>query len=84
MDMASRNPSFAIGAGYVILVAREVSGLSQRKLAARMKTSQPTLAKLETGSRMPTMRTLMRAATAAGFELVLGLRDPDADPSSAG
>jgi transcriptional regulator with XRE-family HTH domain len=84
MDMVSTSPPFSTGAGYVILVAREVSGLSQRTLAIRMWTSQPTVAKLETGSRMPTVRTLMRAATAAGLELVLGLRDPDSDPPLPG
>jgi transcriptional regulator with XRE-family HTH domain len=84
MDMVSTNRPFPTGAGYVILVAREVSGLSQRKLATRMRTSQPTVAKLETGWRMPTVRTLMRAAAAAGLEPVLGLRDPDADPPLPG
>lgn len=34
--------------------------------------------RLETGNRTPTVRTLLRVATAAGFELVLGLRRPDA------
>jgi hypothetical protein len=33
---------------------------------------------------MPTVRTLIRAATAAGLELVLGLRDPDSDLPLAG
>ena len=84
MDMALTSPPFPTGAGYVILVAREVSGLSQRKLATRMETSQPSVAKLETGSRMPTVRTLMRAAAAAGLELVVGLRDPDSDPPLPG
>ena len=83
-DIVSTSQPFSTGAGHVILVAREVSGLSQRKLATRMRTSQPTVAKLETGSRMPTARTLMRAAAAAGLELVLGLRDPDADPPLPG
>jgi hypothetical protein len=33
---------------------------------------------------MPTVRTLVRVATAAGFELILGLRDLDADPPLPG
>jgi transcriptional regulator with XRE-family HTH domain len=57
-----------------ILVARELTGLSQRKLAAR--ASQPALAKLETGNGVPSIRTLLRIAEAAGFELVIGLRRP--------
>jgi transcriptional regulator with XRE-family HTH domain len=73
-----------LGAGYLILVVRELSGLSQRSLARAIGTSQPTLATLETGNRTPTIRTLMRVAHATGFELVIGLRrlgacapDPD-------
>jgi transcriptional regulator with XRE-family HTH domain len=65
-----------LGAGYVILVARELSGLSQRALAAEIGSSQPSLATLETGNRLPTIRTLLRIADAAGLELVLGLRPP--------
>ena len=72
-----RRPS-PLGAGYLILVVRELSGLSQRQLAAQTDTSQPNLASLETGNRIPTVRTLMRIADAAGFELVIGLRHPDA------
>jgi transcriptional regulator with XRE-family HTH domain len=67
-----------LGAGYLILVVRELSGLSQRALARTIGTSQPTLAILETGNRTPTIRTLMRVAEAARFELVIGLRRPDA------
>jgi transcriptional regulator with XRE-family HTH domain len=68
------------GAGYLILVARELSGLSQRDLARAVRTSQPTLATLETGNRTPTIRTLMRVAQATEFELVIGLRRPGAPP----
>ena len=57
---------------------RELSGLSQRALARTIGTSQPSLATLETGNRTPTIRTLMRVADAAGFELVIGLRRPAA------
>jgi transcriptional regulator with XRE-family HTH domain len=65
-----------LGAGYLILVARELSGLSQRALASEIGSSQPSLATLETGNRLPTIRTLLRIAEAAGLELVLGLRRP--------
>jgi transcriptional regulator with XRE-family HTH domain len=67
-----------LGAGYVILVARELSGLSQRAVAAEIRSSQPSLATLETGNRLPTIRTLLRIADAAGLELVLALRRPAA------
>ena len=67
-------PPSPLGAGYLLLVLRELSGLSQRSLARAVKTSQPTLATLETGNRTPTIRTLMRVGQSAGFELVIGLR----------
>lgn len=66
----------SLGAGHLILVARELTGLSQRKLAAKAGASQPALAKLETGNGIPSIRTLLRIADAAGFELVIGLRRP--------
>lgn len=66
----------SLGAGHLILVARELTSLSQRKLAARAGASQPALAKLETGNGMPSIRTLLRIADAAGFEVVIGLRRP--------
>jgi len=72
----SKIPSSPLGAGYLILVARELTGLSQRRLAALIGTSQPTVATLESGDRMPTIRTLMRVVDATGFELVIGFRRP--------
>jgi transcriptional regulator with XRE-family HTH domain len=73
-------PRSPLGAGYLVLVARELTGLSQRRLARRVGTSQPSLAKIESGSRIPTVRTLLRVAEAAGFELVPGLIGTDEDP----
>jgi transcriptional regulator with XRE-family HTH domain len=69
-----------LGADYLILVVRELSGLTQRSLARAVGTSKPTLATLETGNRTPTIRTLMRVAQATGFEFVIGLRRPEAPP----
>lgn len=34
---------------------------------------------METGNRVPTVRTVMRLAEAAGLEFVVGLRRPGAD-----
>jgi transcriptional regulator with XRE-family HTH domain len=87
IDAVRENPPplpSPLGAGHLILVARELSGLSQRVLARAVGTSQPTLAILETGNRTPTIRTLMRVAKATGFELVIGLRRPGAPPPDAG
>ncbi|MGH2541065.1 MAG: helix-turn-helix domain-containing protein [Actinomycetota bacterium] len=66
----------SLGVGELVLSARELSGLSQRQLASRTGTSQPAVAVMESGKRVPTVRTLMRLVEAAGFELVVGLRRP--------
>ena len=67
-----------LGVGELILSARELTGLSQRDLASRAGTSQAAVTAMETGNRVPTVRTVMRLAEAAGFELVVGLRKPGA------
>jgi transcriptional regulator with XRE-family HTH domain len=67
-----------LGAGHLILVARELTGLPQSTLASRIGTSQPAIARLETGNALPSIRTLLRIVEAAGLHLVLGLRRPDA------
>jgi transcriptional regulator with XRE-family HTH domain len=64
-----------LGAGYLILLARELSGLSQRALASEMGRSQPSPATLETGTPRPRSERSC-IADAAGLELVLGLRRP--------
>jgi len=77
---AKPNPSpvSSLGVGELVLSARELSGLSQRVLAARAGTSQAAITEIETGKRLPTIRTLMRLVDAAGLELVVGLRRPGA------
>jgi transcriptional regulator with XRE-family HTH domain len=60
--------------------ARSRAGLSQAELARRMKTTQSTIARLESGRGMPSTRTLDRFAKATGhrvrisFEPVRGRR----------
>jgi transcriptional regulator with XRE-family HTH domain len=49
--------------------ARTRSGLSQVELAKRMKTTQSTIARLESGRGMPSTRTLGRFAKATGHRL---------------
>ena len=46
--------------------ARLRAGLSQAELAARMSTSQSTIARLESGQTLPSTRTLLRYAQATG------------------
>ena len=49
--------------------ARARSGLSQAELAKRMKTTQSTIARLESGRGLPSTRTLGRFAKATGHRL---------------
>jgi len=59
-----QEPEFAIARA--IIAARAHAGLSQAELAARMATSQPFVARLESGRTLPSMRTLLRVAQATG------------------
>jgi ribosome-binding protein aMBF1 (putative translation factor) len=49
--------------------ARTRAGLSQAELARRMKTTQSTIARLESGRGRPSTRTLDRFAKATGHRL---------------
>jgi transcriptional regulator with XRE-family HTH domain len=49
--------------------ARRRAGLSQAEIARRMKTTQSTIARLESGRGKPSTRTLNRFAKATGHRL---------------
>ena len=57
----------------IIRMARERSGMTQRQLATKAKTSQSVVARLEMGSdeRMPTLLLISRLLRAAGAHLEL-------------
>src|SRR5882672_257718 len=57
-------PEFEIAAE--LLKARLRAGLSQAELAAKMGTSQSTIARLENGHTLPSTKTLLRYAEATG------------------
>ena len=57
----------SVGLGYVVLTLRELSGLSQSRLAARASTSQPAIARLESGRHVPSVNTLLKIASACGM-----------------
>src|SRR3984893_7284173 len=57
-------PEFEIAAE--LLRARVRAGLSQAERAARMRTSQSTIARLESGQTLPSTKTLLRYAQATG------------------
>jgi transcriptional regulator with XRE-family HTH domain len=58
---------FALAAA--VAKARNRAGLSQAELADRMKTTQSTIARLESGRGRPSTRTLDRFANATGHRL---------------
>lgn len=79
-EYEAQAPEFAI-AGELI-AARARAGLSQAEVAARMGTSQSTIARLEGGRTPPSLRTLARYASATGSCAVVKLiaRPPESDP----
>jgi len=64
-------PEFEISAE--LIKARLRAGLSQAELAARMGTSQSTVARLENGQSLPSTKTLLRFAKATGCKIQLRL-----------
>src|ERR1051326_61460 len=53
------------------LEARRAAGLSQRGLARRADTSQPAIARYESGAATPSLETLQRLLAACGRRLHL-------------
>lgn len=53
----------------LLRTARARSGLTQRALARRARTSQSVVARIESGETNPAWGTLRRLLRAAGFEL---------------
>ncbi|NME81504.1 helix-turn-helix transcriptional regulator [Rhodococcus sp. 105337] len=51
--------------------ARESSGLTQHQLAARIGSTQSTVARWETGEHEVTMTTVSRVAEALGIEMLV-------------
>jgi len=64
-------PEFEIAAE--LISARLRAGLSQQELAARMKTSQSAIARLESGQTLPSTKTLLRFARATGSKIQVRL-----------
>ena len=64
--------AFEIGAR--VREARERLALTQAKLAVRIGSTQPAIARLEAGAVTPNLDTLRRIAEALGLELIVDLR----------
>lgn len=54
-----------------LVAARAQAGLSQAEVAHRMGTTQSTIARLESGKRVPSLRTVQRYAQAVGCRAVV-------------
>src|SRR5438034_9001840 len=68
-----------------VIEARNRAGLTQREVARRMGTTQPVVARLESGRVRPSMRTLERLAEATGSRLLIsfGARDGQEAPTAS-
>jgi ribosome-binding protein aMBF1 (putative translation factor) len=64
--------------------ARARAGLSQAQLAKRMKTTQSTVARLESGRSLPSTRTLSRFAKATGHRLKISFEPLEKGKKRAG
>ena len=76
-DPAFRDEFEALGPEFALarqlIQARARAGLTQRELATRMGTTQPFIARLESGRRKPTTKTLERFAEATGSRVEIHL-----------
>lgn len=57
-----------------LIDTRLKSGLSQGELAEKMGTSQSTIARLESGNSLPSIRTLIKFARATGSEFRISFK----------
>jgi transcriptional regulator with XRE-family HTH domain len=76
-DRPARRTLSRLDAGRLIREARELAGLSQAELAARIGTKQPVISRWERGLESPRVDTLARLLQACGFEADLVFRRHD-------
>jgi transcriptional regulator with XRE-family HTH domain len=63
---------------------RAEHGLSQTALAKRLQTTQPAIARLESGEHNPTFPTLLRLSDALGIELAIDIAPNGKEPQLIG
>ena len=66
-----------------VMDVRNRAGLTQEELARRMGTTQPVVARLESGRTRPSMRTLERLAEATGSRLLISFAPLEAKPPAS-
>ena len=78
-DPAFREAYDALGPEYALahalIKARMKTGMSQKELARRMKTTQPMIARMEQGRQPPSTKTLLNFAKATGTRLEIRFVD---------
>lgn len=72
-EAAYEEAGLALRMAELFYAARTGAGLTQTELARRMGTTQPTIAKIEGGGRVPTIDMLDRLARAVGQRLEVSL-----------
>lgn len=70
-EYEAQAPEFAIARE--LIAARVRAGLTQAEIAVRMQTTQSTIARMESGRTLPSLRTLSRYAEATGSRAVVRL-----------
>ena len=65
-----------------IIDVRNRAGMTQHELARKMGTTQPVVARLESGRSRPSMRTLERLADATGSRLLISFAPRNAKKST--
>jgi len=68
-DYQALDEEFVIASA--VVEVRNRAGLTQKQLARKMGTSQPVVARLESGRSQPSMRTLKKLAKATGSRLLI-------------
>jgi len=71
-EYESFEPEYKLAAGLIRL--RLAKGLTQAQLAALLNTKQESIARLESGSSLPSLSTVKRVAVALDAELEISLR----------
>ena len=56
-----------------LIAARSRAGITQNEIARRMGTTQSAIARLESGKRIPSIKTVQRYARAIGYRAVVRL-----------
>jgi ribosome-binding protein aMBF1 (putative translation factor) len=86
-EESAKDPSFVAGLdeqfnkyrlAQELKALREKAGLSQKQLAERVKTKQPSIARLEGARAWPRLDLLQRVARALGAEMIVSFRRPHA------